>query len=115
MGIRLFSSSIDDISCNRTVVVKETVLLPNPDPHKYEILRSEQIDDHLLVMIQYPDCTNYEGKKILLFEGITLEQLVFQKFIDPHFSDSAKYKHPIARFVPTEVGWEMGRKLAVIL
>ena len=37
-----------------------------------------------------------------------LEDLINQKTIDPHFSDNYKYHSPVARFEPTEEGWEMG-------
>lgn len=87
--------------------------LPNPNPANYEILLSLYDDDKkfLLVLIKYPDCTNYEGKKILLYKNTTLEQLLKQKLIDPHFSTSKKYRSPIARFEPTAYGWECGVEL----
>lgn len=53
--------------------------------------------------IRYPDCTNYEGLKILVFEkGTKLEHLLNQGMIDPHFGTEGI--HPIARFVPTKDG-----------
>lgn len=85
---------------------------PNPDPKNYRILRSEQIDRMLLVELIYPDCTNYEGRKILLFKDVTLSQLERQGSIDPHFSESTKFASPIARFVPTEEGWLWAKVIA---
>lgn len=84
--------------------------LPNPNPANYEIIMSLYDDDKkfLLVLIKYPDCTNYEGKKILLYKNTTIENLKKQKLIDPHFSDNKKYISPIARFEPTSYGWECG-------
>ena len=61
----------------------------------------------LIVEIQYPDCINYEGKKILVFENVEYSDLMKQGSIDPHFSDNKKFKSPIARFSPTERGWQM--------
>jgi hypothetical protein len=104
MGIRLFSrDSYDDSSYN----TKSVSNLPNPDPKNYIIKRYIQIDKYLLIEINYPDCTNYEGNKILLYENITLNQLKSQKLIDPHFSENKNYVSPIARFEPTDKGWEL--------
>lgn len=125
MGIRLFSTSRDDDRSGPLAHWREDNDCyvppkptkqpdPNPDPTNYKIIRSEQIGNRLLVMVVYPNCTTFEGKKILLFEGITLEELVEQKFIDPHFSQSEEHVHPIARFIPTEDGWAMAKKTAVI-
>lgn len=85
--------------------------LPNPDPHNYKLIRVEEKDGFLLVQLNYPDCTNYEGNKILLFKDVTLIQLVNQKYIDPHFFQAKDIASPIARFVPTEEGWIMALSL----
>lgn len=45
-------------------------------------------------------------KKRLVFENCTLEDLMEQKLIDPHFSENKNFHSPIARFEPTEKGWE---------
>ena len=82
---------------------------PNPDPANYRILRSDKYGPFLLVEVLYPDCTNYEGRKILLYKGVTLADLDRQGSIDPHFSENSKFASPIVRFMPTETGWEMGR------
>lgn len=81
---------------------------PNPDPYNYRVLRAQTIQDYLIMEVQYPDATNYEGRKILLFDrGVTEARLKLQGAIDPHFSDSVSVFHPIARFEPTERGWSM--------
>jgi len=129
MGITPFSKSGFSLSdCDCSHVAHETVFVEkikikkstggNPDPKNWKIIRSEEIGTHLIVMMQYPDCTNYEGKKILLYENTTLIGLLGQKLIDPHFfpnSNDFKYKSPIARFEPTDRGWEMARKLVRLL
>lgn len=81
--------------------------LPNPDPANYKINHHRQLGRMLLVDINYPDCTNYEGRKILVYDGVTIEQLRKQKLIDPHFSENEKYTSPVARFEPTDRGWKM--------
>ncbi len=85
--------------------------LPNPDPANYKIEKAREIGKYLLIEIKYPDCVNYEGSKILLYRDVTLIDLVNQKYIDPHFFENTKYASPIARFVPTQEGWDMGLKL----
>ena len=82
----------------------------NPDPSNWEALKAERCEGFLIVELRYPDCTNYEGKKILVFEEFTIEDLFHQRKVDPHFFQSSKkYKSPIARFEPTERGWEMAK------
>jgi len=88
----------------------------NPNPDNYKIVRASEVGSSLVVEIKYHDCTNYEGKKVLVFENLTLLDLVNQKSIDPHFFPSgSKYKSPIARFEPTERGWEWARSFAATL
>ena len=89
--------------------------LPNPDPSNYSIIDSWTHKNYLLVKITYPDCKNYEGTKILLYHNVTLKKLKGQKLIDPHFSENTKYYSPIARFVPTKLGWLMGKELVFSL
>lgn len=89
-----------------------TVNLPNPDPSNYKILHSESIYPYLILVVQYPDCTNYEGRKVLLFKDVKLEELKKQKLIDPHFSQNTQYHSPIARFEPTGRGLKMAQVLA---
>ena len=83
----------------------------NPNPSNYVILRSLELNGHLLVTIKYPDCINFEGHKILLFQDLTLDKLKLQKTIDPHFSDNKKFHSPFARFEPTGWGWTVAETL----
>jgi len=54
--------------------------------------------------VKYWNATNYEGVKILVYQGALPARL------DPHFCD--KHKSPIARFEPTERGWMMAAAFA---
>jgi hypothetical protein len=88
----------------------------NPNPNNYEIIRTEQFDGALLMEILYPDCTNYEGRKILLFKKVTLKQIIEQGSIDPHFMpENSKFHSPFARFEPTKLGWELGRHIGQLI
>lgn len=83
----------------------------NPNPRNYIIVQHIECRGHLLVNINYPDCKNYEGDKILLYKDLTLNDLRKQEVIDPHFNKSDRYKFPFARFEPTLAGWNIGRKV----
>src|ERR1017187_7776268 len=76
----------------------------NPDPFNFKILETAQIGQYLAVRINYPNCTNYEGNKILVYDGMEVDELKKMKGIDPHFSGSKEWKGPIARFEPTIQG-----------
>jgi hypothetical protein len=83
---------------------------PNPNPYRYRIMDVAIINGFLLLDVLYPDATNYEGRKTLLFDrGVSLDSLKAQGAIDPHFCETGI--HPIARFEPTPRGWEMARSL----
>jgi hypothetical protein len=89
--------------------VKDTKL-PNPNPENFKIIASLCCEDFLIVRVNYPDCTNFEGDKILVYQGdITAEDLAKRKTLDPHFHDNPKHPSPIARFEPTEEGWRMAK------
>ena len=104
MGSLLFGS----ISSSSFDSTKESVLTKNnPDPYNYTIKMQVQIGKYLIVYIIYPDCTNYEGKKILVYKDIKFEDLQKQMKIDPHFSDNKRYYSPIARFKPDKEGIDM--------
>lgn len=106
MGISIFSFSSYDTS---------NKLINNPNPFNFRITKFKQIGKFLIVSVHYPDCTNYEGNKILLYEGVSLSDLKSQKSIDPHFSENKNFLSPIARFIPTEMGWSMAVALANML
>jgi len=85
---------------------------PNPSPGLFTIKRAQMfvtLNSYATVAeINYTGCTNYEGNKICVFEGITPTELRKRKEIDPHFADS-KYA-PVARFKPDAQGWERACK-----
>ncbi len=94
------------------IIYKERNDSKNPDPKNYTIKKIETIGRFLIIEINYPNCTNFEGNKILVFLDDKIEELMNQKAIDPYFSDSKKYIHPVARFIPNKVGWMLARNLA---
>lgn len=76
----------------------------NPDPLRWHLLDRRQIGEFLAIKLKYPNCTNFEGEKILVFHT-RWEQLRRQTAIDPHFGES-NLIYPIARFRPTAEGWQ---------
>lgn len=88
-----------------------------PDLSRWHILRHEYIGSkgYLVLEVLYPNCTNFEGRKIILYSaGVTLEELIQQKELDPHFTHKSALS-PIARFIPTKAGWDMAIKMAEAL
>jgi len=84
---------------------------------KYEeklIIQCWEIGKFTVIKLKYPDCTNYEGIKILVFKA-SLSNIINQKKIDPHFSDNKTYISPIARFEPTHAGLLMALALCELL
>lgn len=85
---------------------------PNPDPRHYNINKIYEFQNGYVMDISYPNCINYEGRKILVYKGKIENHApeFIRHGIDPHFCE-VPYA-PIARFIPTENGLEMAKKLA---
>lgn len=101
MGLSPFHFS-DDLTTN-----------PNPNPKNFKILKSYSEGDNVLLMVKYPNCTNYEGKKVMLYVNVSLSEIIAMKELDPHFFD--KKFSPFARFKPTDKGWNAAIKLMGML
>lgn len=87
----------------------EKIFAPNPNPANFQIIRVQQIGNHVVAEIHYPDCKNFEGLKICLFKNIKKSELDGDS-LDPHFHEGSK--SPYARFQPTLFGWESAIALA---
>lgn len=104
MGIKLFS--ISDSSYDEPRVVEKVVYKNStPDPLKFKILSSVQLGKHVVCEIQYETVSNFEGRKILVYQDTTVGFIESLANIDPHFSDNGDYLSPVARFRPTKEGW----------
>ena len=79
---------------------------PEADPFKFAIVRTAHNGGLTLAEVNYEGCTNYEGRKILLLRR-TLKELAGMESLDPHFLDNHE-NGLLARFVPTDEGWQMG-------
>lgn len=89
--------------------VRITSATNNPDPDNFVIECYEEIGKYLIAEIRYPDCTNFEGRKILVYKNLSVKRLLAIRSLDPHFCSERAHIHPIARFVPTKKGWEYAR------
>ena len=103
MGIGLFSST-----CSLTPP-ESPVRFPNPNPARFVILRTEQVGRSVVAEVRYPDCINYEGRKVLVYADMDASALRSRTTIDPHF---AQYGGPLARFEPTQRGWDLAVEVA---
>lgn len=72
-----------------------------PSPTRWQIIESYERKNAHALRLHYPDCTNYEGVKIVVYSG-KFKELSER---DPHFSEEEN--SPIARFRPTELGWKL--------
>jgi hypothetical protein len=84
------------------------VIDSNPKPDNFKILNEQYLNGYLILIVEYPDCKNYEGKKLLVYKGFTtgIELLKHNDGkLDPHFSKDKG--SPIARFKPTIESMEL--------
>ncbi len=82
----------------------------NPNPLEFEVVKTEVHGGYIIIEATYTGCTNFEGKKLMVFECSPLD-LFKQRGMDPHFNDKEGYHSPIARFEPTVKGWILARKM----
>jgi hypothetical protein len=94
-------------------------LAPRPlrslDVYNFKITQWHQCGIYLIVKINYPSAKHYEGNKVLVYEGIEIEDLLGLKAIDPHFSETKQTPTPIARFEPNDQGWVNAMKFCSML
>ncbi len=101
--------------CGRDEPKSKTVYsgkFPNPNKFRFRIKDEFRFPNNwMVVRINYLDCTNYEGNKILVYDSIiSFEMLVRGKAIDPHFNE--KEFSPVARFEPTKRGLSLAIEFA---
>ena len=89
----------------------EVTYLRPPDHSNFKITKHYEKSSYLLVQVNYPDENYiYNGNKILLYSGISIEKLKQEKILEPYFTYSDN-KLPIAMFEPSDLGWIMGEVL----
>lgn len=78
---------------------------PNPDPANFTVVRCRSVGPNCVAEVIYPGCTTYEGRKVLVYKGVTSDDLMAARRLDPHFHEREGEFAPYARFEPTEAGW----------
>lgn len=69
----------------------------NPDPCRFRLVSWIQYGSYILAKVNYPDCTGFEGNKLLVFKGLSVGELTGLSVLDPHFTIDGRI---IARFRP---------------
>jgi len=77
----------------------------NPDPYNFNIEKMMYTNGFTILIVNYPNCTNYEGQKILVYKGNVMNKLKDTNFLDPHFMENDI--SPIARFTPSDEGLQL--------
>lgn len=98
MGIKLFSSGDGYDMYDNTS--------PNPNKFRFDILQIEAGENWDIVLVEYPDCTTFDGQKLLLVVHGTITKDMNE--LDPHFFEDSVI---FARFKPDKKGLELARKL----
>jgi hypothetical protein len=81
----------------------------NPDPFKFSVVKRYQEGVFSALQVHYPDCKNFEGNKILVFnDSEELDKKLTSKNLDPHFFEGSAL---LARFAPTKEGWKRAVQL----
>ena len=78
-----------------SVVYRDRIINLNPNPKNFKIEKLLELEN-TYAEIHYPDCTTFEGLKVMVFKGKVAE----------------KGLSPMARFEPTEYGKWLGVQLA---
>lgn len=79
---------------------------PNPNPGSYRVIKVLKYSRAHVVIAHYIGCTNFEGNKVMVYQGPYREMGVR----DPHFQEH-EYS-PVARFPPTELGIKLAIQTA---
>lgn len=85
-----------------------------PDAENYNVQDVEQVGNHLVLKVQYPNCSrcSYEGNKVMVFLNTSTKDALKWRKIDPHFRDPKKIgkfteaPSPAARFPASDEGWK---------
>ena len=73
----------------------------NPNPSSFKIKKVYTANGLFVSLVNYPNCTTFEGNKILVTNYDVREKNKLK--LDPHFYKDSGL---IARFEPTDTGWE---------
>ncbi len=110
MGIKLFGNSWCECNSRNNIIENCDTgisrVTGQPDPRNFTVEKMKEVSGRTVVQLIYPGCTNYEGRKVLVYD-MPWRQVFNTRFLDPHFCESNNHPVPIARFEPTLRGWAM--------
>jgi hypothetical protein len=98
--------------CDTERIVYVDRPLPNPNPTRFDAVRVEQIGEMVVAEIHYHGCTNYEGRKVMVYDNCKVKDIEFANKLDPHFCERCRLS-PVARFEPTRRGWDWAIAFAI--
>ena len=92
--------------------ILDEVKANTPDAANFEIEEVEQVNDHLVLRVKYPNCAtcSYEGSKVMVFLNTSMKDALKWRTIDPHFREPGNHTpkeapSPDARFPGSPEGW----------
>lgn len=85
-----------------------------PDEEKYGLLSITEIGKFVIVEVKYYGCINYDGRKLLVYKGITKDTIKNATKLNPHFLEQEGI-FPFARFEPTTAGEVAAVSLVILL
>lgn len=75
---------------------------PMPDPYRFRVIHWQDFKASLLVEVEYPGCTTFDGRKLLVFRDMSVNELEATSVLDPHFTELEP--RLVARFRADETG-----------
>jgi len=84
---------------------------PMPNPRTYSTIKRKHVGDYEIAEVFYRGCTTFKGRKLLLLKRhLYSNNKDTVKGLDPHLLGNDHIV--IARFEPTEQGWELAELCA---
>ena len=111
LGIGMSRGGSDN---HTTQPVLEPVRDGNPNKYRFTVKRKLDVGDACVVEMNYQDCFNHDGNKILVYANKDIfKNGLKARCLDPHFL--AIGESPVARFEPSEMGWKYAVSFARVL
>lgn len=74
---------------------------PNPNPYRFTVEDAWERGHLTVALVRYPDCTTFDGLKILVLDGKCASELKQATHLDPHLLPENRV---VARFRPDAKG-----------
>ena len=73
----------------------------------FTVLERKEIPPFLVARLKFSECHNFNGEKIIVWEGAEIDPIRGRVIIDPQFREGANI---VAMFEPTQRGWAYALK-----